>query len=140
MVFLAKVQPLGRIHAVFSIKLTFFETFITTRSNFIVWDKKEYRAWSLSYNGRTVFHSGSNRRRILPFLISAGYSVISAGVNYWANNRELKDWDRSINNEIGRWTKLYDELHKMLDAKCSDGSYKIKDNATRECLRHDIEQ
>ena len=31
MVFLAKVQPLGRIHAVFSIKLTFFETFITTR-------------------------------------------------------------------------------------------------------------
>ena len=32
MIFLAKVQPLNRIHAAPSTKLTFFETFITTRN------------------------------------------------------------------------------------------------------------
>ena len=72
MIFLAKVQPLNRIHAAPSTKLTFFETFITTRNKKI--PKTFFSSSYYSYfcncrsrkrqDARMKFH-GFSRRYIL---------------------------------------------------------------------------
>ena len=97
-----------------------------TVSNLIVWDHLDKMACEVSYTNTQV-PSYSSRRRIIPFLLSAGFGVATSVFEYNLKMQEIASWYQTVNYERENRRKHYNTMLKLLYATCDDGSFKIKD-------------
>ena len=96
----------------------------------IIWDKNQENAWSI---GKNVF-SHNNRRYVLPLIISYAGGIAIPIIEYVVKDGVNKNWDRTINCEIERWNEKYSTLLNLVNARCKDGTYRIKDEGKRNNL------
>lgn len=97
-----------------------------TVSNLIVWDHLDKMACEVFYTNTQV-PSYSSIRRIIPFLLSAGFGVATSVFEYNLYMQEIASWYQHVNYERENRRKHYNTMLKLLYATCGDGSFKIKD-------------
>lgn len=109
------------------------------RSSIIAWDNKNKIAFEIR-TGEPTHTSFSNVHRILPFILNAAYGAAASIYEYNLRMGIINDWIRTYKSDKGRHYQYYDNMIKMLYARCPDGSYKIKDESKRNSFRAEAEQ
>lgn len=97
--------------------------------------KKE--AFEIS-TGDVVDANLSKQRHILS-AISAGISVVLNLVDYSNRMEGVLTWQMALEREKESRVKLYKLMVNLLNAKCSDGSFKIKDVNKRNRLQNEVD-
>ncbi len=109
------------------------------KSGIVVWDNFNRAAFDISTEN--VTHTNMLRQRlIVPFIISSASGVILNIYEYNKKKEIITLWRNIYKSEITTRNKLYKNMVNYLNAKCPDGSYKIKDDYYRNRLENEVDQ
>ena len=109
-----------------------------TKSGIVVWDNITEYAFDIS-TGDNVHANMSKKRRIVPFIIGAGWGIFESVFEYNKKKEIITMWRNILKTEIEMRNKWYKNMVDFLYKKCSDGSYKIKDANTRKRLQEEVD-
>lgn len=103
----------------------------------IVWDNKEQIAFAIEIANKQQAAQG--KKRILPILLGVGASWIMSGIEHYCNTKPLDIWRQAVVELRERYKKNEEILRKALNAKCSDGQFKLRNSIYRDLTKMQID-
>ena len=104
----------------------------TESNNFAILDKESDNVLFIEMLKKNDTKSNSHIIMKNPIVIGSFVGgLVNRGMNYWQNTREALYYEERRSSIEQTYKKEYDKLKYLLNAKCSDGTYRLHDSELR---------
>lgn len=103
----------------------FKDTLINNIYTLVIWDNSAKCSYTLEYLGAQKTRKIGGQKRILPLVIAVAGGWLLSGIDYHFNTKDLDYWNQAASELEEQMKRQIAKMRKALNAKCSDGQYKI---------------